>query len=261
MNALPPPPSQPPGRGTAPAIPTSPTATAPPARGAVATAPATNDAPAASKAPVPPPSGSPQSRCQLPIVQDLPCNRRRRGSETALPAPSAGPASPEGPTHKQIDGSPPPTHSAGSGRGKPADPQDQSVHGSNAPHHTGNPAHLVTASATPLVISLDSQNQDYLPDLSGPTGNCQKLAAEFRVWGDRVRDWCRCDRGVSRRRAGHRGERMEAADPHVRWPAAPDGPGMGGDLLRSQLGRTQQKAGGLPLPGDPRTVAPVGARR
>jgi hypothetical protein len=38
----------------------------------------------------------------------------------------------------------------------------------------------VTASATPLVISLDSQNQDYLPDLSGPTGNCQKLAAEFR---------------------------------------------------------------------------------
>jgi hypothetical protein len=31
-----------------------------------------------------------------------------------------------------------------------------------------------------LVISLDSQNQDYLPDLSGPTGNCQKLAAEFR---------------------------------------------------------------------------------
>jgi hypothetical protein len=32
-----------------------------------------------------------------------------------------------------------------------------------------------------LVISLDSQNQDYLPDLSGPTGNCQKLAAEFRV--------------------------------------------------------------------------------
>src|SRR5271163_190989 len=183
MNALPPPPSQPPGRGTAPAIPTSPTATAPPARGAVATAPATNDAPAASKAPVPPPSGSPQSRCQLPIVQDLPRNRRRRGSETALPAPSAGPASPEGPTHKQIDGSPPPTHSAGSGRGKPADPQDQSVHGSNAPHHTGNPAHLVTASATPLVISLDSQNQDYLPDLSGPTGNCQKLAAEFRERG------------------------------------------------------------------------------
>jgi hypothetical protein len=39
---------------------------------------------------------------------------------------------------------------------------------------------LWTASATPLVISLDSQNQDYRPDLSGPTGNCQKLAAEFR---------------------------------------------------------------------------------
>jgi hypothetical protein len=32
-----------------------------------------------------------------------------------------------------------------------------------------------------LVISLDSQNQDYLPDLSGPTGNSKKLAAEFRI--------------------------------------------------------------------------------
>jgi hypothetical protein len=34
-----------------------------------------------------------------------------------------------------------------------------------------------------LVISLDSQNQDYLPDLSGPTGNSKKLAAEFRPPG------------------------------------------------------------------------------
>src|SRR5450631_1199016 len=54
--------------------------------------------------------------------------------------------------------------------------------------------------------------------------------------GDRLRDWCRRDRGVPRRRAGDSRERMETADPDVRRQAARDGPGMGGGLLCAQLG-------------------------
>ena len=57
------------------------------------------------------------------------------------------------------------------------------------------------------------------------------------------------------------GERMEAADPPVRWQAAADGPGMGGSVLRAQLGRAQPQAGGLPVPGNPRAAAPVAAGR
>src|SRR5271165_4158367 len=68
--------------------------------------------------------------------------------------------------------------------------------------------------------------------------------------GDRLRDRRRRDRGVPCGGAGNGGDRVEATDPDGGRPAAADRSGMGGGLLRSELGRTQPQAGGLPVPGD-----------
>ena len=94
--------------------------------------------------------------------------RRRPDSTRSAPAPSECPASPAVQPHgglpRQDRWLPP-------DRDRAAGPPARSARRLNDPLHTGTPARPVAASPTPLVMVVEFANADYLPDLSGPTGN------------------------------------------------------------------------------------------